>query len=255
MPASYAHYRFGKQLLPSLPGPERQCIQHFRRMFDVGLQGPDFFFYYNPYMKTAVGDLGGKFHAMTGREVFTAACAAADTEAGRAYLYGLLGHYCLDSVCHPYVQKLADIGEAAHVPLESEFERFLLLKDKHPAPHTYDISKKLRLTRGECMTVARFYPPANGPQVAMSLKSMAFSVKFLASPNWKWREAVLKKVKPSLWEHRVPHEENPEFALYVRQLKDLYDRAAEKYPSLLAQLTAHMETGEPLGEDFAPDFG
>ena len=255
MPAGYAHYRFGKQLLPTLPGPERQCIQRFRRMFDVGLQGPDLFFYYNPYMKTPVGDLGGKFHAMSGREVFTAACAAADTEAGRAYLYGLLGHYCLDSTCHPYVQKLADIGEAAHVPLESEFERLLLLKDKHPAPHTYDLSKKLRLTRGECMTVARFYPPAKGTQIAMSLRSMAFCVRFLASPNWKWREALLKRIEPSFWEHRVPHEENPEFALYVRQLKDLYDLAAEKYPKLLAQLTAHMQTGEPLGEDFDPNFG
>ncbi|MBQ7000625.1 MAG: hypothetical protein IJN67_06215 [Oscillospiraceae bacterium] len=255
MPASFAHYRFGKQLLPSLPGPERQCIQRFRRMFDVGLQGPDIFFYYNPYVKTAVGALGSKFHAITGQELFPAACAAADTEAGRAYLYGLLAHYCLDSVCHPYVQRLADIGEAAHVPLESEFERFLLVLDKHPAPHTYDISKKLRLTRGECMTVARFYPPASGTQVGISLRSMAFSTNFLASPNWKWREAVLKRVKPSLLDYRIPHEEDPELALYVRELKELYDRAAEKYPSLLAQLTAHMQTGEPLGEDFALAFG
>lgn len=255
MPASYAHYRFGKHLLPSLPEPERQCIQHFRRMFDVGLQGPDLFFYYNPCVKTAVGALGDKFHAMTGRELFPAACAVADTEAGRAYLYGLLGHYCLDSVCHPFVRRLNDIGEAAHVPLESEFERFLLVQDKHPAPHTYDISKKLRLTRGECMTVARFYPPASEMQVAMSLKSMTVSTKFLASPNWKWREALLKRVKPSLLAHRIPREENPELALYVRQLKELYDRAAEKYPGMLARLTAHMETGEPLGEDFSLDFG
>lgn len=42
MPASYAHYRFGKQVLPALPAEIRQNIQRFRRLYDMGLQGPDF---------------------------------------------------------------------------------------------------------------------------------------------------------------------------------------------------------------------
>ena len=66
MPASYAHYRFGKLLLPSLPVHVRQTIQRFRRMYDMGLQGPDFFFYYNPFLHTATGELGRVFHRQTG---------------------------------------------------------------------------------------------------------------------------------------------------------------------------------------------
>ena len=97
MPASYAHYRFGKQVLPTLPADVRQCIQRFRRLYDMGLQGPDFFFYYNPVMKTAVGGLGEHFHSQTGQVFFDHACKAASSEAARAYLYGLLCHYCLDS--------------------------------------------------------------------------------------------------------------------------------------------------------------
>ena len=38
MPAGYAHYRFGKLLLPHLPADVRQTIQRFRRMYDAGLQ-------------------------------------------------------------------------------------------------------------------------------------------------------------------------------------------------------------------------
>ena len=121
MPATYAHYRFGKLLLPTLPGDVRQCIQRFRRMYDLGLQGPDFFFFYNPFVKTATGTLGSVFHHQTGQEFFPTACKAATSDAARAYLYGLLGHYCLDSICHPFVNRLVTIGEAQHILLESEF--------------------------------------------------------------------------------------------------------------------------------------
>lgn len=255
MPANYAHYRFGRQVLPALPADVRQCIQRFRRMYDMGLHGPDIFFYYNPLMKTAVGDLGRKFHAMSGQEFFPQACAKATSEAARAYLYGLLGHYCLDSLCHPYIQGLVDIGEAGHAELETEFDRYLLALDKVPSPHTYDQSKRFKLTRGECMTVAEFYPPATGANVSQSVHLMAFTSKFLANPNRDRTEKWLKMLKPDLCALLIPEEEAEELALYVGELSDRYDQALEKYPVLLGQLTACLKTGEPLGEDFAPNFG
>lgn len=255
MPAHYAHYRFGKQVLSAMPPEQRQCVQRFRRMYDMGLNGPDIFFYFNPFLKTAVGDLGETFHRQTGQEFFAQACKSATSEAARAYLYGLLAHYCLDSVCHPYIQQLVDIGEAQHVPLESEFERYLLLLDKEPSPQTYDMSRRWKLTRGECMTVAGFYPGATGGNISQSVKFMSFAIRFLQSPNRTGREKLLQKIKPSLCQHMVPAEENGEMALYVQGVKERYDRAAKRYPRLLEQLTASLQTGRPLGEDFAPDFG
>lgn len=255
MPANYAHHRFGKQLLPLLPPQERQCVQRFRRMFDMGLHGPDIFFYHTPLAKTAVGALGSKFHAMTGQDFFPCACAAASSEAARAYLYGLLAHYCLDSLCHPYVRKIVDIGEATHVALESEFDRYLMTLDQIPAPHTHDLSSRFRLTRGECMTVAGFYPPATGANISQCVKLMALSVKFLSSPKRKRTEALLRRFSPSHLDQLIPEAEVEAYALYVRELKALYDQALERYPVLLAQLTAHMQTGEPLGAEFDPDFG
>lgn len=255
MPASYAHYRFGKRILSALPENDRRLVQRFRRMFDVGLQGPDIFFYYNPFLKTAVGDLGGKLHAQTGQEFFSHACTQAASEAARAYLYGVLGHYCLDSVCHPYVQKIVDIGEAGHVALESEFDRFLLEQDKVLTPHTYDMGRHIRLTRGECMTAAEFYPPATGANVSQSVKFMALSLKVLSNPNRARTEKLLKKLKPSLCDNLVPEEEVEELAPYINELFDHYNRALERYPLLLQQLKTHIQTGEALGEDFAPNFG
>lgn len=44
MPANYAHYRFGKQLLSGMCPNDRRSIQRFRRLYDMGLHGPDIFF-------------------------------------------------------------------------------------------------------------------------------------------------------------------------------------------------------------------
>ncbi len=255
MPSSYAHYRFGKVLLPGLPGEVRSCIQHFRRMYDVGLQGPDPFFYYNFFWDTPIGSLGNQFHSQSGREFFATAAKAAKTEAAQAYLYGLLGHYCLDSRCHPYIQQIEDIGEAAHVALESEFDRYLLVLDKKQNPASYDISRHLKLTRGECMSVAEFYPGATGGSISRSVKNMAFAKRFLASPKRRQREKLLSAVKPSLCEHFTPETEQMEMVPYIRELKELYDSALERYPILLAQLQACLEQGEPLGDAFEATFG
>ena len=252
MPASYAHYRFGKLLLPQLPADVRQCVQRFRRLYDMGLQGPDIFFYYNPFWDTSAGELGKIFHRQTGREFFPAACRAAVSEAGKAYLYGLLAHYCLDSTCHPFVNRLAAIGEAGHILLESEFERFLLVLDKEPYPETYDISRYLKLTRGECMTAAAFYPGSTGGKVSRSIRLMALFTKFLAHPH---HTRLLKRIKPSLCQHCIPAEENEDLTPYLRELHDLYGQALERYGVMLSQLTAHLQTGADLGEAFAPDFG
>lgn len=255
MPSSYAHYRFGKLVLPTLPADVRQCIQRFRRMYDMGLQGPDFFFYYNPFVKTAIGSLGEVFHSQTGQEFFTRACSAATPEAARAYLYGLLGHYCLDSACHPFVCRKVSSGEAGHVALESEFDRFLLEMDGITQPHTYDISKFLKLTRGECMTVATFYPPATGVHVHHSVRFMAFALKFLAGKNRQRREKLLRRLKPSLLDSMIPAEPVAAFARMDSELLARYNRCVKHYPVLLEQLRAHMRTGEMLGEDFTATFG
>lgn len=254
MPSFYAHYRFGKQVLPGLPGDAFQCIRRFRPLFDVGLQGPDFFFYYNPVVKTNVGSLGGVFHGQSGREFFTRACAKADSEAGRAYLYGLLGHYCLDATAHPFVDKMDSEGQARHVALESEFDRFLMAMDGLPDPHAQDLSGHAKLTRGECVTVAAFFPPATPQNVHQSVRFMSAALRFLSGKNRKRTRFLLNRVKPSLCDSLVPESPVEEYARMDSELLARFNRAAKAYPDLLAQLTAHMERGDPLGEAFAPNF-
>lgn len=255
MPASYAHQRFGAQVLKTMPGAQRQCVQRFRRMFDAGLHGPDIFFYYNPFWNNSVREAGVGFHRIPGREFFPAACQAASSEAARAYLYGLLAHYCLDSVCHPLVNQLDAIGEAKHSVLESEFDRHLLTLDGEKEPERFNAGKRLRLTRGECMTAAEFYPGITGGQVSRSVKAMAFNLKFLTSGNLKRKRALLDKLKPGLTDQMIPETEKEELVFYIGELKQAYDEAVSRYPFLLENITAHMDSGKELGGLFEPDFG
>ena len=248
MPASYAHYRFGKLLLKELPPDVRQCIGRFRRMYDLGLQGPDFFFY--AVQSPAVRSLGKQFHRQSGREFFEYARSCADTEAARAYLYGLLAHYCLDVACHPYVDRMQDTGEARHVPLEAEFERYLLALDGVEEPHRYDHSRFLKVTRGESMTVSGFYPGSSGGHVHFSVLAMRTSLWYLAGRDRKTREALLQRVSPSLCEFFIPTEPVTAWARMDSELLARFNRGLKHYPELLKQL----RSGEPLGEDFAPDF-
>ncbi len=255
MPAFYAHYRFGKALLPTLPADVKQCIHRFRRLYDMGLQGPDLFFYYNPLMKTAPGELGGQYHRQSGRELFGRAAAQAGTEGARAYLYGLLGHYCLDSACHGFVEKMVSEGKARHVALESEFDRYLMAADGIPEPHAQDHNGRIKLTRGECVTVAEFYPPTTPGQINRCQKMMRLSFRVLAGKNRRRTRRFLSRLDPGLCDSMIPEAPVEEFARMDSELLARFNRALKHYPVLLEQLSACMDTGEELGEDFTPTFG
>ena len=46
MPSTYAHRRFGADVLVQLPRELREKITPYRPLYDMGLHGPDLMFYY-----------------------------------------------------------------------------------------------------------------------------------------------------------------------------------------------------------------
>lgn len=260
MPSNYAHYRFGTQVLASLPADVRRPIQRFRRLYDVGVHGPDLFLYHNLMAKTIPGMLDGKFHHQTGRDFFTRVCKRLKqepTEAGLSYLYGVVAHYCLDSVCCPFIFEQSQVRQISPRELETEFDRFLLLLDGVEEPHTYDCSRHIRLTKGECVTVSQFYPPATPDIVHQSVQHMARLTKTLTAPEGVKRTTVQKLLTltaPVIKGLVMPTHPNYKCTDLDAQMLALYDRAMELYPILVEQLMAHMTYNGLLGEDFAATF-
>ena len=260
MPSSYAHYRFGTKILPTLPADIRRSVQRFRRMYDVGLHGPDIFYFYNPVSNKGTGILGIKFHEQTGKAFFTRVCRAIRmerSEAAAACLYGVLCHYVLDSVMHPAILEAAQELGVTHIEIETEFDRYLLAKDRKMPPDGSKLSNHLHLTEGECETLAKFYPPSTGKTVKHALASAAFCTKLLYNTDGisrKVTETGIHLLGKELQGMLMTTQPNPKCAQLNESLYALYQQALEGFPVYLQQLQEHMTYSAPLEEEFSAAF-
>ena len=256
MPSRYAHYRFGAKAIPLLPPQVQRSIRLFRSLYDVGLHGPDIFFYHNIFFRDKVVALGKSCHELSGEEFFQPVCKhlrLEPNEAAMAYLYGVLTHYCLDSAMHPLVLRTVLDEQVGHVELETEFDRLLLQLDGKRQPNTFDCSPHIKLTGGECETVSGFYGTTPGA-VNASVKGMAASVKFLAMPNSNIRRLVEKAAGEKLGQHFMGRMPNKRCAVFHEPMLEIYEHALEELPGMMEALLAHMSHNAPLGPRFEATF-
>lgn len=261
MPATYAHYRFGAAMLDRMPGDICRTAKRNRRLFDVGLYGPDLFFFYRPVVSTKIGRLGNKFHRQTGREYFCRVCRnlrLEPSEEAKAYLYGVLCHYALDSHCHPLVEAFSWEGIASHSRIEAEFDRFLLDMDGKQPPYGMRLTKHMTLTDRETEIVAGFYPGAEAGHVKESLAGMVRIRKMLELPEGPVRRAVLKTVSAGSETFRdmiVKPQPDETCRMLNQPLFERYRKAEKAFPGMLLQVGAHLTYNAPLGAEFDPIFG
>ena len=258
MPTTYAHYRFGAEMLRSMPADVRGTAKRHRQLFDVGLHGPDLFFFYRPVFPGKVRRLGRKFHLQTGREFFSRACRnlrPEPSEGGQAYLYGVLCHYTLDALCHPLVVQADREGTARHMQIETELDRFLMERDGIRETH---LAATMTLSDQACETVARFYPGADQRIIRESVRSMAKIRGILEMRSEPARRTLHKALAAGSETFRdmIPRESpDPQCALWNEPLWERYRQAAEAFPDMLLRLTALLTYNAPLGEKFDPVFG
>lgn len=259
MSATYTHYRFGVQMLKNMPADLARTAHRYRQLYDMGLHGPDIFFYC-PWMKEGGRKVASGFHQYTGTEFFQRACRLIrlkKCEPAVAYLYGVLCHYALDSVFHPYIVPNS-ANSAAHLTMENEFDRHLLELDGKIPAHSVDLSKHIRLNAKECQIVSLFYPGITPSQISSSVRNMHIMVKLLALPDGLRRTALEKSVSAagetpaSIFMPKQPH---PEYNRLIPMFMDFYQKAADNYQQLLLQLDAHLTYNAPLGEEFNLKFG
>ena len=260
MPANYAHYRFGVELISKLPPEIQRTVNRFRQLFDMGLHGPDILNYHDPLIKTPTVRLCDKLHAQTGQVFFERTCRVVrmnPSEGARAYLYGLLAHYCLDSLSAGRVIRISEEKELSRGKIGGEFDRFLLELDGKTPAHRFDMSAHVQLTPGECQTVALFYPNVGSSGIGRCVKRMASCIKLQSgAPRSRWQmlTGAADRLAPRVAEIAVPtrplhplNKNNPE-------LLRLYELAQARYLHLLEQLRSHLRRKTPLGPDFSLPF-
>ena len=108
MPAVYAHRRFGEKVLAACQNDEaRTAIETYQDLFNIGLQGPDILFYYDPLRQNPYKAAGDALHDAPAAPFFEAGAAHVngrpEGQALLSYLLGFLCHFVLDSECHSYI--------------------------------------------------------------------------------------------------------------------------------------------------------
>ena len=257
MPFNYAHYRFAADRLRNAPPEFRQAVAQHRRLYDVGLHGPDIFMCRGPVLRK----LSRKFHRQTGKAFFTRAVRSLrleSPEGGLAYLYGLLTHYCLDAACHPLVNGWTAEKKAGHTEIETELDRHLLVRNKKVPAYCYNIASRLRLSRGETETIAWAYPPATVAQIRRSFHRMKLVCALMTSRNRPVRWLMGKIVKlagPKGSGMIMPALPNPRCSWAVPPLMRRYHGALQAFPDMAQQLQDFLTQKIPLSADFDEVFG
>lgn len=128
MPACMAHYQFGQDVLSLLGRDVKSFALTHKKEFDIGLQGPDIFFYYKPYQENKINAYGRALHSAPAIRMFAPIIKKVSTGASLSYLMGLICHYTLDSCCHPYINS-RNRSIAHHMFMEAAYDRHIISKN------------------------------------------------------------------------------------------------------------------------------
>ncbi len=183
MPALYAHYRFGQEVLKSLPVCFFDAIEKYPEAFALGTQGPDILFYHHPLKKNEIRSHGTYLHAIAAEDFYLDMAALllenckgesaeevlSQNGAFAAYICGFLCHFTLDVSCHKYIDDNSS-KKPTHGKIESEFDKFLLKKDGKPI-RGYNTATPIKDENGtsEACAKALKLPQEN---IALSIKTI-----------------------------------------------------------------------------------
>ena len=136
MPGFLTHYTFGTKVVEKLPDSYiKECINKYKKVYNLGLQGPDIFFYFIPYKLNKNLNLGSIMHRNKTKDFFLIAINKAikckdiaKKEVMIAYICGFYGHFTLDKNCHPYIYYKSNYMytkknyNEKHIKLESDID-------------------------------------------------------------------------------------------------------------------------------------
>lgn len=246
----YAQYRMGKALLDTMPQDMKRTVSRFRQLYDLGLHGPQLLEFCGQ---------GQKFLQQSGELFFQRVCRVVrmdHSEAAMAYLYGLVAHYALSAACGEAIQQSAQALSLDVGHIQTEFDRYLLELDGHTPAYRYDRSRHIRLTPGECRTVAMFYPGLTGAVVGRGVKRMVRIMSMPVLPIGSRRNFV-KKIMELRKEGAYVMDAHPDHRLRRTNevLLTQYQQALKSYPALLEQIQVRLRKKAKLSEDFAKPIG
>ena len=263
MPSTYAHRRFGADVLAQLPTQLQAVIAPHRALYDMGLHGPDLLFYYKALQSNHVNRLGNAMHEQPGRVFFARAKgvvnAAKNKDAALAYALGFICHFALDSTCHPYVEQYVRESGVSHCEIETEFDNQLMREDGKDSMKFFTASH-IQPGRPAAEVVAPFYEGITVEETYGAMRGMVTVHHLLQASNPAKRWVVLTAMKlAGKWEFMhglvANPQPNPQCAKSSRELEALYQKAVPLAVRLITEYAANLQTDVPLDPTYEHTFG
>ena len=162
------------------------------------------------------------------------------SEGAQAYLYGLLAYCCLRSCLMSTLTTPVEGTDI--VDREVEFDRYLLTLDGKTPAQTYDLSRSLKVTRGECLTMAPFFPPAAPGDIHRCMVNFRLATRFLARKRRKALSLWLKLTTAQFRRQQMPEHPNHRCLHLDSTLMENYRKGLMLYPLWAQQLEAHLNS-------------
>ena len=209
MPAATTHNEFAKEVLLLL-GEDTDKITS-TRLFYLGAQGPDlFFFSQGGILPGSLKAIGSKMHNTKIKEVMEFFLDyAKDNDYLMSYVYGYFCHYSLDSCAHPlinYSSKYRANKEESlienHFRIEAYIDRLMLENQGKPL-ETYDVHYQLTLEKDEinllaimlqCMLETVYEEKIELSRIIQAINQTPFILSCL-KPNFKFKMTLFETIE------------------------------------------------------------
>jgi len=261
MPAVTAHYYFGQEVLKLLPKEIESMIEENKEVFDFGLQGPDFLFFYKPIKNNRVSNLGHRIHREPASIFLENALKRMGKAPGgkmRVYLMGFVCHFILDSSLHGRISQAAPKTQE-HNMLEAELDGKIIREHYDLEPQNFKRYDLLKVDTDNFRWMEAFYPELSETVLKKAAKSFRFYAMLL-HPKPLWKRNSLSALENAFFgEYRftsliIGKNENEKFSGTVDELYLLMGGLAVKAAEAVGNVYALMEGKGTLSKVFERNF-
>lgn len=259
MPATYAHWAFGRDCIELMPKELQRMVHEHRDIYNMGVHGPDILFYDLAHPK--ITKYGYNMHNVPGSEFFKKAKEVYKEypefeEEVLTYIFAFLTHFTLDSVAHSYVERKKEYSGISHNKVEAQWDRHLMDLDGR-TPNLVDRAESLRPNKANTTVVSFFFPftPAEILRTCRLHRKIIELLNSISTKNQNFFQKQLRKRKlHNFADLFIGFEEEDVCADSNLRLDKLKDKAYKLYPKLMINLIQYLDDEEELDKYFDHDF-
>lgn len=260
MPTTYAHYKFGMEVLKKLNGNIREVINDNIELYHIGLHGPDILFYFKPLKSNDISAMGHAIHKEQAKGFFEKARNTINLsnyyDASLSYTAGFICHFMLDSQCHPYIRQ--NENKFSHSEIEVELDRSLMI-ESNLEPLSFKPTAHINPSCQNSMIISSFFTGVTAEKVEKALKSMKFYLNLLVAPGKIKRSLISGALKATgnydnMIDLMMKYERDDNINEINENLLYLLSEAIEPTARLIEEYCSNIKNSDDINQRFNRNF-